>query len=110
MKLKEEKVKEIIKKVHDDLNLSYCSKYPITFNAFDKGETHANFPFASWLGGFDYSDPESVGEDQWCIYPEYIITVNDEIGEAISYHYYTGHFKIHLNEKGKYELGNQLYR
>jgi hypothetical protein len=109
MKLTEEKVKEIIAKVHKDLNLLHSDKYPI-YCVFDKPSRGlGDFDFPTWGGGFDYSDPEAVGDDSWGKYPEYIVSIDDEKGEAFAYHYYTGHLRINLNEEGKYEVVGRLY-
>jgi hypothetical protein len=109
MKLTEEQVKEIIIKVHKDLNLSHSDKYPIycNFSKHSKGIGAFNFP--TWGGGFNYSDPEAVGDEWIGLYPEYIIYIDDEKGEAFGYHYYPGHLRIKLNEQGKYEVVGKLY-
>lgn len=109
MKLTEEQVKEIILKVHKDLNLSHNDKYPIycVFNKPSKGL--GEFNFSTWGGGFNYSDPQAVGDEWIGLYPEYIVSIDDEKGEAFAYHYYTGHLRIKLNEQGKYEVVGKLY-
>ncbi|WP_228427728.1 hypothetical protein [Apibacter raozihei] len=60
---------------------------------------------------YNYSDPEAVG-DEWLRSPgsEWFITIDDEKGEVISFHHYTGHYEIALNKEGKYEIVRQLYR
>ena len=104
MKLTQEQAKEIIIKVHKDLNLTHNDKYPIVLRGYEKSDKENDFPFSKWSGGFDYRDPEAVGDDGWGKYPEYIITIDDEKGEAFAYHYYTGHLRIKLNEQGNYEV------
>ena len=110
MKLTKEKVKEIIAKVHKDLSLTHSDKYPIECGFVKKGVNPNRFDFDIWTGGYDYSDPEAVGDDSWGKYPEYIISIDDQKGEAIAYHYYTGHVEIRLNKMGKYEEVKQMYR
>jgi len=111
MKLTEEQVKEITSKVHKDLNLSHSDKYPIEYGFVKKGHNMNRFDFNIWKSGYDYRDPEAVGDDSWGRYPEYIITIDDEKGEAIAYHYYTGHLEIKLNhDTNKYEIVKQMYR
>jgi hypothetical protein len=109
MKLTEEQVKEIIIKVHKDLNLSHSDKYPIFYRGYEKNDKENDYPFARWGGGYDYRDPEAVGDEWIGLYPEYIISIDDEKGEAFGYHYYTGHIRIKLNEQGKYEVVGKLY-
>jgi hypothetical protein len=109
MKLTEKQAKEIIAKVHTDLNLSHGNKYPMFLRGYEKNDKENDYPFALWGGGYDYSDPEAVGDDSWGKYPEYIISIDDEKGEAFAYHYYTGHIRIKLNEEGKYEVVGRLY-
>lgn len=109
MNLTIDQVKEIIAKVHDDLNLTHSDKYPIFYRGYEKNDKENDYSFASWGGGYDYSDPEAVGDDSWGKYPEYIISIDDEKGEAFAYHYYTGHIRIKLNEQGKYEVVGKLY-
>jgi len=109
MKLTEKQVREIIAKVHNDLDLSFSDKYPIECGFLKKGLLPNRFDFDVWKGGYDYRDPEAVGDDSWGKYPEYIITIDDEKGEAFAYHYYTGHLRIKLNENGKYEVVGKLY-
>ena len=87
MKLTEEQVKEIIAKVHKDLNIYHSEKYPIGCGFVKKGLNPNRFDFNIWIGGYDYRDPEAVGDDSWGKYPEYIISIDDEKGEAIAYHY-----------------------
>ena len=109
MKLTTELVKEIIRKVHKDLNLSHSDKYPINCGFTPKGHEMNNFDFDIWTGGYDYRNPKAVGDDSWGKYPEYIISIDDEKGEAVAYHYYTGHLRIKLNEQGNYEVVGRLY-
>ncbi len=110
MKLTENRVKEIIVQVHNDLKLAHSDKYPIFCTPHKADEKHNDWGIANWGGGYDYRDPEAVG-DLWIgAYPEYLVTIDDKKGEAIAYHYYTGHFLIRLNEDGKYEVVKQLYR
>lgn len=111
MKLIEEQVKQIIAQVYKDLNIYHSNKYPINCGFTKKGHKMNNFSFNIWTGGYDYRDPEAVGDDSWGKYPEYIISIDDEKGEAIAYHYYTGHVEIRLNKgTGKYEQVKQMYR
>lgn len=107
MNLIEDQVKEIIAKVHKDLNLTHSVKYPIYCGFTKKGHKMNRFDFDLW-GGYDYSDPEAVGDSSWGM-PEYIISIDDEKGEAFAYHYYTGHLRIKLNEEGNYEVVGPLY-
>lgn len=109
MKLTIEQVKEIIKKVYKDLNLSHSDKYPIECGYIKKGIIPNRFDFNVWKGGYDYRDPEAVGDEWIGLYPEYIISIDDEKGEAFAYHYYTGHLRIKLNDEGKYEVVGKLY-
>lgn len=109
MKLTEDQVKEIIVKVHKDLNLTHSDKYPIGCGFVKKGINPNNFDFNIWTGGYDYRDPEAVGDEWIGLYPEYIISIDDEKGEAFAYHYYTGHVRIKLNEQGNYEVVGRLY-
>jgi hypothetical protein len=109
MKLTEEQVKEITTKVHKDLNLLHSDKYPIICNFRNPSKGFGEFDFPTWGGSYDYRDPESVGDDSWGKYPEYIISIDDEKGEAFAYHYYTGHLRIKLNKQGKYEVVGRLY-
>lgn len=110
MNLTEERVKIIIAKVHNDLLLPHIDKYPIIARFIEKDNSDNEFEFAIWNGGYNYSDPESVGEDYLEIGIGYIIIINDKKGEAIQYSNYTGHWLISLNEKGKYERLKQLGR
>ena len=109
MNLTADQIKEIIKKVHKDLNLSHSDKYPV-YCVFEKPSKRlGGFDFPTWGGGFDYSNPRAV-DDEWIgLYPEYIISIDDEKGEAFAYHYYTGHLRIKLNEQGNYEVVGKLY-
>jgi len=109
MKLTEDKVKEIIIKVHNDLNLTHNIKYPIYCRGYEKNDKENDYPFPRWGGGFDYSNPEVAGDEWIGLYPEYIISIDDEKGEAFAYHYYTGHIRILLNENDKYEVVGRLY-
>ena len=109
MKLTAEQVKNIIRKVHKDLNLLHSDKYPIYCGFTKKGHRMNNFDFDLWGGGFDYSNPKAVGDEWIGLYPEYIISIDDEKGEAFAYHYYTGHLRIKLNEQGNYEVVGRLY-
>ncbi|WP_128330262.1 hypothetical protein [Apibacter sp. HY039] len=110
MNLTKEQVKKIIAQVHDDLNLDHSDKYPI-FCTFEKATDEDNrLGIDNWGGGYDYSDPEAVGDDSWGKYTEWIIKIDDEKGEAISFHHYTGHYEIALNKEGKYEIVKQMYR
>lgn len=112
MKLTEEKVKKVIAKVHKDINLMHSDKYPIQCGFVKKGINPNRFDFDIWTGGYDYRDPEAVGDEiNYGEYPEYIISIDDTKGEAIAYHYYTGHVEIRLNKTtGKYEEVKQMYR
>lgn len=110
MKLTEEQVKEIIKKVHIDLNLPYFDIYPIECGFIKKGVNPNRFKFNIWTGGYDYRDPEAVGDEWLRTGGEYIISIDDEKGEAFAYHYYTGHIRIKLNEDDKYEVVGNLYQ
>jgi|SRR5690606_5467813 len=110
MKLTEEQAKEIIAKVNKDLNLYHSDKYPIYCGFTKKGHNMNNFDFDIWGGGYDYRDPEAVGDEiNYGEFPEYIISIDDEKGEAFGYHYYTGHIRIKLNEQGNYEVVGKLY-
>ncbi len=110
MKLTEDQVKEIIAKVHQDLNLAHSSKYPIFVRGYEKNDKENEYPFARWGGGYDYRDPEAVGDEiNYGEFPEYIISIDDEKGEAFAYHYYTGHIRIKLNDQGNYEVVGKLY-
>jgi len=100
MNLTKEQVKKIIEKVHLDLDLDYSSKYPIIANYT---ENHKDFKIDIWGGGYDYRDPEAVGDNGWGIYTEWVIIIDDKKEEAVMYGYYTGRFLIKLNENGKYE-------
>ena len=112
MKLTEEQVKEITAKVYKDLNIYHSEKYPITCGFIKRNENPNRFDFDVWKSGYDYSDPEAVGDKiNYGEYPEYIISIDDEKGEAIAYHYYTGHVEIRLNKgTDKYEEVKQMYR
>jgi hypothetical protein len=109
MKLTENQIKEITVKVHKDLNLSHSEKYPIEYIFIAKNDMNNRYGFDLWSSGFDYRDPEAVGDDSWGKYPEYGISIDDEKGEAFAYHYYTGHIRIKLNENDKYEVVGKLY-
>lgn len=109
MKLTIEQIEEIVKKVHIDLNLLHSDKYPIISNFRKPSKGLGKFNFPTWGGSFDYRDPEAVGDEWIGLYPEYIISIDDEKGEAFAYHYYTGHLRIKLNEQGKYEVVGRLY-
>jgi len=109
MNLTEEQVKEIILKVHIDLDLTHNVKYPVFYRAYEKNDKENDYSFAIWSGGFDYRDPESVGDEWLGLYPEYIVSIDDEKGEAFAYHYYTGHIRIKLNEEGNYEVIGKLF-
>jgi hypothetical protein len=108
MKLTEEQVKEITVKVHKDLNLSHFDIYPVMCQAVPQSKDLGGFNFPTWVGSYDYRDPEAVGDEWMRIGSEYIITIDDEKGEAFAYHYYTGHLRIKLNENGKYEVVGKL--
>lgn len=112
MKLTEEQAKQIIAQVHKDLNIYHSEKYPIIANFHKASKSLGDFDFPNWGGGYDYRDPEAVGDKiNYGEYPEYIISIDDEKGEAIAYHYYTGHVEIRLNkETDKYEQVKQMYR
>ncbi len=110
MKLTAEQVKEITAKVHKDLKLYHSDKYPIVCGFVKKGENPNRFDFNVWKSGYDYRDPEAVGDEiNYGEFPEYIISIDDEKGEAFAYHYYTGHIRIKLNEQGNYEVVGKLY-
>ncbi len=110
MKLTTEQVEEIVKKVHQDLNLYHSDKYPIICNFRKPSKGLGEFDFPTWGGGYDYRDPEAVGDEiNYGEFPEYIISIDDEKGEAFAYHYYTGHIRIKLNEQGNYEVVGKLY-
>ena len=109
MKLTKEKAEEITAQVYKDLNIYHSDKYPIECTFI---ENDSEFKRAIWSTGYNYSDPEAVGDKiNYGEYPEYIISIDDEKGEAIAYHYYTGHVEIRLNKRtGKYEEVKQMYR
>lgn len=110
MNLTEEKVKDIIAKVHKDLKLYHSDKYPIYCNFTKRSSGIGGFDFPTWGGGYDYRDPEAVGDEiNYGEFPEYIISIDDEKGEAFAYHYYTGHIRIKLNDQGNYEVVGKLY-
>ncbi|WP_128330265.1 hypothetical protein [Apibacter sp. HY039] len=111
MNLTKEQVKQIIAQVHKDLNLEHDNKYPILTNFIHKNDEYNDWKFDYWGGGYDYSDPEAVG-DEWLRSPgsEWLITIDDAKGEAIAIHSYTGHYEIALNKEGKYEIVKQMYR
>ena len=100
MKLTKDRVKEITAQVYKDLNIYHSNKYPIECTFV---ENDSEFKRAIWSTGYDYRDPEAVGDknnygDLSCV-------------EAIAYHYYTGHLEIKLNKTtGKYEAVKQMYR
>ncbi|MAN29031.1 MULTISPECIES: hypothetical protein [Mesonia] len=75
MKLTENQVKQIIIKVHKDLNLTHSDKYPIYCNYRKPSKGLGNFSFPTWGGGFDHRDPEAVGDEWIGLYPEYIISI-----------------------------------
>lgn len=111
MKLTEDQVKNIIVKVNKDLNLYYSEKYPIFCTFHLKNDKYNRFEIDYWGGGYDYRDPEAVGDEWFGEYPEYLFSINDETGEAFAYHYYSGHVEIKLNKQtGKYEAVKQLFR
>lgn len=101
MNLTRENVKEIISKVHKDLQLPHDDKYPVLFTFTENGH---NFGPNIWGGGYDYNQPELVGDDETGLYPEYIVFISDDTGEAIKYGYYTGWFNIALGDDGKYKV------
>jgi hypothetical protein len=109
MKLTEEQFKKITVKVHKDLDLTHSEKYPIEFIFIPKSDKNNRYGVNIWSSGFDYRDPEAVGDEWIGLYPEYGISIDDEKGEAFAYHYYTGHLRIKLNENGKYEVVGKLY-
>jgi len=109
MKLTEEQVKKIIKKVYVDLNLPYFEIYPINCGFTKKGHKMNNFDFDIWTGSYDYRDPDAVGDEWMRMGSDYIISIDDEKGEAFAYHYYAGHIRIKLNEEGNYEVIGKLF-
>ena|SRR4028119_2172838 len=94
MKQSKGSVKSAIAKVHKDLSLIHNDAYPIFCRFHDKTEQGNHLGIAYWGGGFDYSNP--LGEDGWGDYPEYIITIDDDTGEAVMYSYWDGHYYIKL--------------
>lgn len=111
MKQTEEKIKETIVKVYKDLELTCDPRYPIkcTFvvvNNKDDFRYGAKF----WSGSYDYREIGKYGEEFAGLYPEYILSIDDETGEAFALHHYSGHMQVLLNKEGKYVYGKQLYR
>lgn len=108
MNLTKERAKEIIKQVYIDLELYFGEKYPIEATFFEKDNDN---DFNHWLGGFDYKDPESVGDTiNYGEYTEYVIVIDDQKEEAVQCGYYTGNWVIKLNKNNKYERVKQLGR
>lgn len=108
MNLTEQQAKQIIAQVHDDLKLDHSDKYPI-YCAFHSQKDEGNLYKADyWGGGYDYRDPEAVGDEYYGMYTEWIITIDDEKGEAIQFAYYTGRWEIKLNKNGKYKRVKKL--
>lgn len=103
MNLTEEQAREIVAKVCVDLDLYHSNKYPITVIFYDKDTAESNRDIDEWAGGYNYQDPEAVGDDFMGEYPEYNIVIDDQKGEAVLYGHYTGHYYIEL-KNGKYEV------
>lgn len=101
MKLTEEEVKEIMIKVFKDLNLQHNDKYPMTCFFYEKDE---DYDFDYWAGAYDYRNHVAAGEELSGRNIEYGITINDETGLAVEYGHYTGHYKIKLDDDGKYVI------
>ena len=69
----------------------------------DKTSEFNDLDIGYWAGSYDYSDPEAVGDEiNYGEYPEYIIIIDDQKGEAVIFSYYTGHYYLEL-KNGKYE-------
>ena len=90
MNLDKNKIKELIVKLHQDLNLEFDSKYPVLAQFYTKDSELSDYPFDHWLACFDYSNPEDLGDNWFPGYTEYNITINDETGEIDEYGHYTG--------------------
>ena len=110
MKLTEEQVKKIIIKVYKDLKLPHFDIYPIICRSVEPSNELGGFNFPTWTGSYDYRDPDAVGDEWMRMGSDYIISIDDEKGEAFAYHYYTGHIRIKLNEEGNYEVIGKLFK
>lgn len=106
MKQTIEKINQTIAKVYKDLELSCDSRYPIKCTFHTEGSFGKNV----WSGRYDYREIGKYGEEFAGLYPEYVLSINDETGEAFALHHYSGHMQVLLNKEGKYVYGKQLYR
>ncbi len=101
MKLTEEQAKQIIAKVHKDLNIECENRCPIKVYYFEKDEF---YKINYWAGSYDYSNPpEGVKINK--TYPYDSITIDDEKGVAMAISHFPVPTPIELNEKGNYVLG-----
>lgn len=110
MKQIEEKIKEITAKVYKDLELTCDPRYPIELNFVSKDLKDNSRGIDYWASGYDYREIGKYGEEFAGLYPEYVLSINDETGEAFALHHYSGHMQVLLNKEGKYVYGKQLYR
>lgn len=101
MKLTEEQAKEIVAKVHKDLNLDCNDKYPIIVNYFEKDDVYKkNY----WAGRYDYSKTIK-GVELERTYPYDFVNIDDEKGVGFSVSFFPEDSPIKLDENGKYVWG-----
>lgn len=102
MKLTEEKVKKVIAQVYKDLELTYDIRYSIRCRFISEEN--------NWVGSYDYREMGKYGERFAGMFPEYIVSIDDETGKAFALHHYSAHMQLILNENNKYIYGIQLNR
>lgn len=106
MKLTEAKAKEIVQKVYDDLEIRHDKRYPLKAVYSENNKVFINF--SHWLGGYHYNNP--IGDDWFGEYSDFIITVNDETGEAVMISGTGGAGNRYLIlENGKYKIGEHVF-
>lgn len=108
MNLTKEQIKTIIIKVFTDMKIPHDSRYPIFAAFYEPKGKNEMFDFNYWSVRFDYRLIGKYGEEWTGLYPNYSVTIDDEKGEAVAYHHYSGHVQIKLTETGRYEFERQM--
>lgn len=104
MKLSENEVEDIIRKVYKDLRLEHNEKYPIKCH-FHKKDKDSRYKVDYWSGFFDYS--ELLDED-FRTYSNDPIIVNDETGQPISILIFPSETSIKIDQVGNFKWGNEM--
>lgn len=98
MKLTEEKVKQIIAKVHRDLKLDCDDRFPIKVNFFKNDDIYTK---DYWAGIYDYSKPPE-GVKIGRTYPCDFVNIDDEKEIAFSVSFFPYDSPIELDKNGNY--------